>query len=112
LKTLHLQEISALPDIHILRNHQLGLVRARQVAREWAEEAQSKLDMECILTEGIERDTLDFKRTGVKGRLIVEAHQFCVEATLGVLLSSFRKTIEAEIEKNLDDLLGATQGRF
>jgi putative polyhydroxyalkanoate system protein len=103
--TLLIQEIETVPDLHIHRTHQLGLARARQVAQQWAEEAITKLDMECVLMPGDDGDTLEFKRIGVKGQLRVEADQFTLNATLGFLLGAFSKTIASEIERNLDDLL-------
>ena len=92
-------------DIHILRDHQLGLAKARKVALQWAEEAEKKFDMECTIIEGEASDTVEFTRSGVKGELIVEATHFTLDAKLGFLLGAFSKTIEGEIEKNLDALL-------
>ena len=63
--------------------------------------------MECTVIEGETTDTVEFTRPGVKGQLVVAADHFDLEATLGFLLGAFSKTIEAEIERNLDDLLGA-----
>ena len=94
-----------MPDIHIHREHALGLARARKVALQWAEDAEKKFDMECTIVEGKTSDTVEFTRSGVKGELLVEAHQFTLDAKLGFLLGAFSKTIEAEIEKNLDALL-------
>lgn len=94
-----------MPDIHIHREHTLGLERAREVALQWAEHAEEKFDMECTLLEGETSDTLEFKRSGVSGCLIVAPDHFELDAKLGFLLGAFSKTIEAEIEKNLDDLL-------
>jgi len=37
----------------------------------------------------------------------IAADHFELDATLGFLLGAFSKTIEAEIERNLDDLLAA-----
>lgn len=96
-----------MPDIHIHRDHALGLPKAREVAWSWAEEVEQKFDMECTVLEGDTSDTVEFTRSGVKGRLIVAADHFELEAKLGFLLGAFAKTIEAEIEKNLDGLLGA-----
>ena len=96
-----------MPDIRIHRDHSLGLAKARKVALKWAEEAESKFDMECTILQGDSSDTVEFTRTGVKGRLIVAADHFDLEAKLGFLLGAFSKTIEAEIVKNLDDLLAA-----
>ena len=92
-------------DIHIYREHDLGLAKARQIALQWAEDAEKKFEMECTILEGETSDTVEFMRSGVKGELIVEAHQFRLDATLGFLLGAFSKTITAEIEKNLDALL-------
>lgn len=94
-----------MPDIHIRREHQLGLAKARKVALQWAEEAESKFDMACTVIEGEYSDTVEFKRSGVSGRLIVAADHFDLDARLGFLLGAFSKTIEHEITKNLDALL-------
>lgn len=102
-----------MPDIRIHRDHQLGLAKARKVAQQWAEMAEQKFDMECSLLEGETSDTVQFKRSGVNGRLIVAADHFDLEAKLGFLLGAFAKTIETEIQKNLDELLakGATAAK-
>ena len=97
-------------DIRIHRDHQLGLAKARKVAWAWAEEVEAKFDMECTVIEGKTSDTVEFKRSGVNGRLIVAADHFDLEAKLGFLLGAFSKTIETEITKNLDKLLGAGAG--
>ena len=94
-----------MPDIHIQRDHTLGLAKARKVALKWAEDVEKKFDMECTILEGKDSDTVEFTRAGVKGELLVEATQFKLEARLGFLLGAFSKTIESEIERNLDALL-------
>jgi len=93
------------PDIRIHRDHQLGLAKARKIAWQWAEQAEKKFDMECSVLEGETSDTVQFTRSGVNGRLIVAADHFDLEAKLGFLLGAFARTIETEIQKNLDDLL-------
>jgi putative polyhydroxyalkanoate system protein len=92
-------------DIRIHREHQLGLAKARKVAWAWAEQVEQKFDMACTVIEGELSDTVEFKRTGVSGRLIVAPDHFDLDAKLGFLLGAFSKTIEHEIEKNLDTLL-------
>ena len=94
-----------MPDIRIHRDHKLGLAKARKVAWAWAEEVEEKFDMTCTVIEGKTTDTVEFTRTGVYGRLIVAADHFDLDAKLGFLLGAFSKTIESEIEKNLDELL-------
>lgn len=96
-----------MPDIHIHRDHSLGLIKARKVAWDWAEQAETKFDMECTVLEGETSDTVEFSRSGVSGTLVVAPDHFDLNAKLGFLLGAFSKTIEGEIRKNLDDLLGA-----
>lgn len=100
-----------MPDIRIRRAHRLGLPRAREVAWQWAEEVERKFDMACTVIEGETADTVEFARPGVRGTLRVEGTRFEIEAALGFLLGAFSQTIEAEIERNLDELLAAEKRR-
>ncbi|MFM9880884.1 MAG: polyhydroxyalkanoic acid system family protein [Burkholderiaceae bacterium] len=92
-------------DIHIERQHKLGLPKARKLAFQWAEQAEAQLDMACTYEEGQASDTVGFERSGVSGTLEVTASQFVLQAKLGFLLSAFKGKIEGEISKNLDALL-------
>ena len=92
-------------DIHIHREHRLGLAKARKTAWQWAESAEQKLGVECTVIEGKSSDVVEFKRTGVEGRVVVTADSFDLSARLGLLVGAFRSRIEAEIEANLDALL-------
>jgi putative polyhydroxyalkanoate system protein len=94
-----------MPDIRIHRDHKLGLAKARKVAWAWAEDVEKRFDMECTVLEGETSDTVEFKRAGVNGTLIVAADHFDLQAKLGFLVGAFSRTIEGEIEKNLDALL-------
>jgi putative polyhydroxyalkanoate system protein len=96
-----------MPDIRIHREHTLGLAKARKVAWQWAEQVEKSFGMECTVIEGKDRDTVEFTRAGVDGRLIVTADHFDLNAKLGFLLGAFSQTIESEIEKNLDALLAS-----
>src|SRR5881394_1238826 len=100
-----------MPDIHIHRKHKLGLTKAREVGWQWAEEVEKKFDMECTVIEGETSDTVEFERMGVKGQLLVAADHFDLDAKLGFLLGAFSKTIESEIERNLDELLAASKSK-
>lgn len=97
-------------DIHIHRDHSLGLAKARKIAWQWAEEVEAKFELDCTVIEGETSDTVEFKRSGVTGRLVVAADHFDLEAKLGFLLGAFAKTIEGEILKNLDALLAQGGG--
>ena len=98
-------------DLNLHRDHTLGLARARKVALKWAEDVEAKLDMECTIIEGDDEDVLEFKRSGVDGRMIVAATFFDLEARLGFLLKPFLGTIEAEVGKQLDEALAKEQAR-
>jgi putative polyhydroxyalkanoate system protein len=96
-----------MPDIRIHREHALGLAQARKIALQWAEEVEQRFGMECSILEGETSDTVEFKRSGVNGELIVAADHFDLHARLGFLLGAFSGTIEREILANLDKLLAA-----
>jgi putative polyhydroxyalkanoate system protein len=93
------------PDIHIIREHALGLPAARKLAFRWAETAEEKLGMECTYEEGKTSDLVSFTRSGANGELKVTKDSFVLEARLGFLLGAFKDRIESEIVKNLDQLL-------
>jgi putative polyhydroxyalkanoate system protein len=95
-----------LPDIHIRRDHALGLAQARKLAFQWAESAEAKFDMACTYEEGKTSDLLSFTRSGVNGELRVTQDSFELDARLGFLMGAFKDRIEQEIARNLDELLG------
>ncbi|QNK70701.1 polyhydroxyalkanoic acid system family protein [Variovorax sp. PAMC26660] len=99
-----------MPDIHIERNHTLGIAGAREVARQWVQQAEQEFGLECAYTEGKDRDTAQFTRAGIDGTVEVTASTFTLDATLGFLFSSFSDQIEQKITRNLDALLDAPQG--
>ena len=94
-------------DIHIERDHQLGMGGARKLAWRWAEQAENDFDMSCTYEEGKDCDEVQFTRSGVSGTLKVSAGKFELDARLGFLLGAFKDRIESEIVKNLDELLAA-----
>lgn len=94
-----------MPDIHIQRDHSLGLPEARKLAFRWAELAEEKFDMACSYEEGKTSDLVSFSRSGVNGELKVTGDMFELDARLGFLLGVFKDRIETEIVKNLDELL-------
>ena len=94
-----------MPEIHIKREHALGLPRARKLAFRWAEEAEERLGMECTYEEGKSSDVVTFTRVGVDGELTVTKDSIVLDARLGLLLGAFKDKIETEIVKNLDQLL-------
>jgi putative polyhydroxyalkanoate system protein len=55
---------------------------------------------------------LTFTRSGVNGTLQVTQNCFELDAKLGFLLGAFKDRIEAEIIKNLDELLSDQSSRL
>ena len=98
-------------NLHILREHTLGLPAARKIAVTWAEQVEADFGMECSYEEGKAADQVTFSRSGVNGTLHVTAGRFELDAKLGFLLGAFKGKIEAEIVKNLDDLLAPKAGK-
>ena len=92
-------------DIHIVREHALGLSKARKIAYKWAQQVEAEFGMTCTYTEGKTGDDVNFSRSGVKGSLLVTKVHFDLRAQLGFLVGAFKHTIEAEIVKHLDALL-------
>ena len=92
-------------NLHIRREHSLTLSAARKIARAWIAEVESEFGMKCTYEEGAKEDRVHFTRSGVNGELVVTPDHFDLDAKLGFLLGAFKGKIEAEIVKNLDDLL-------
>ena len=92
-------------DLHILREHQLGLPKARILALRWAEQAETEFGLQCTYAEGQQEDEVGFSRSGVAGTLVVSRDRFELNAKLGFLLGTFKDRIEREIVSNLDALL-------
>ena len=98
-------------DLHIRREHSLSLAAARKIARSWAEQVEAEFGMQCTYQQGTKEDQVAFTRSGVNGILHVTADHFDLDAKLGFLLGAFKGRIEAEIVKNLDDLLAPKAGK-
>lgn len=92
-------------DLHILREHALGLAQARKIAFKWAEHVEQEFGMNCTYEQGHGADEVCFTRSGVNGTLTVSKDRFELHAKLGFLVGAFKGRIESEIVKNLDDLL-------
>lgn len=92
-------------DLHIVREHSLGMGKARKIAFKWAEQVEAEFGMECVYAEGDTCDEVAFSRSGVTGTLDVSASHFELRAHLGFLVGAFKHTIEAEIVRQLDALL-------
>ena len=89
-------------DLHIVREHALGMASARQLALDWAEEMETDFRMRCTYQEGPLHDLVTFEGTGAKGTLQVSGTSFELDVKLGFMLGNFKDKIEAVIRKKLD----------
>ncbi len=96
-------------DLHIEREHALGLAQARKIAFNWAEQVESELGMQCTYEEGRSADRVSFSRSGVKGELQVTKDKFELDAKLGFLVGAFKDRIEAEITEMLNKMLASSE---
>jgi putative polyhydroxyalkanoate system protein len=87
--------------ISVERAHSLG----KDAAREKAEKLAKKLSEEYGLEPQWAGDTLNLKRSGVKGAVHVAADSIRVDVELGLMMSAMSGMIKAEIEKALDKAL-------
>ena len=94
-----------MPDIRILRTHQLGLAQARELALQWADQATDQFGMACTHQENSAAHEVSFRRSGMHGRLRVSGELFEMDASLGFLFGAFKERIEQEIARKLDALL-------
>ena len=92
-------------DLHILRPHQLGLPKARELALRWVEQAETGFGLQCTYEEGQQEDEVGFSRPGLDGTLVVSHDRFELNLKPGFLLGAFKDRIEREIVSNFDALL-------
>ena len=95
-----------MPELHIAREHTLGLAAARQAAQRWVQEAEGEWGMQCRRVSGRSQDEIHFQRNGVSGCLRVSGQKFELDVQLGFLLGPLTGQIERQIRQSLDELLG------
>lgn len=93
------------PNLHIERDHTLGLDRARQITDDWIASAEQDYRMTCDLQRLDDKDIVTFKRTGATGQLVSTPDKFELDAKLGFLFKSFLPKIKQQIEQNLDNAI-------
>ena len=89
-------------DIDIRHPHSLPPQQAREAVERLAETLASRFGMQYAWRG----DALDFKRSGVDGRVALEPGALHVTARLGFLLGAMRGTIEGEIRRVLEERFG------
>lgn len=87
--------------ITVERAHSLG----KEGARAKADKLASKLKEQYGVDSSWSGDTLNLKRSGVKGTVAVEDDSLRIDVDVGLLMSAMSGTLKAEIEKALDKAL-------
>lgn len=88
--------------IVIEREHRLG----RAAAREQAQYLAERLAQRYKVRYHWDADTLILQRRGAHGSVWVGETQVCVRLKLGLVLSPFKDSLQAEMEQALDQRLG------
>jgi putative polyhydroxyalkanoate system protein len=81
-------------DIRVERRHTIGKEAALAAAMRVAERMREKAQVQFR----VNGDTIEFDRSGAKGRIVVGPETVVVEATLGLLLKPMRGFIEQKID--------------
>ncbi|MEB0105591.1 polyhydroxyalkanoic acid system family protein [Pseudomonas sp. MH9.3] len=87
--------------ITVEREHSLGKEGARAKADTLAQKLQDKYGVASFWSG----DTLNLKRSGVKGTVRVDEDLLRIDVELGLLMSAMSGTLKTEIEKALDKAL-------
>ncbi|MBP1127334.1 MULTISPECIES: polyhydroxyalkanoic acid system family protein [Pseudomonas] len=87
--------------ITVEREHSLGKEGARAKADTLAQKLQDKYGVASVWSG----DTLNLKRSGVKGTVRVDEDLLRIDVELGLLMSAMSGTLKTEIEKALDKAL-------
>lgn len=88
-----------MPGIDIRHKHSMPLPKARKAVEDVAKKLAERFDVEYDW----DGDDLNFSRSGVDGKIALEAKQLRVTAQLGFLLSALKGPIETEIKRVLDE---------
>ncbi len=98
-------------DVNYQQSHNLGLEKARELAKQWVEGAAGKMGLSCDYQEGPEQDHITFERMGVKGTMKVTGTEFDLQVKLGMMMAAFKPMIEAEVSKSLGRIIDKASGR-
>ena len=100
-------KLRGMAEIHIHRVHGLSRDAALGLARDWQAQAEQDWGLRCTAQTREGQLLIAFERTGLQGKLRVDAEAFDLQLTLGFLLSAYRARIEAELQRRLDGWLDA-----
>jgi putative polyhydroxyalkanoate system protein len=89
-------------NIHIKRNHRLGIENARAEVEKLAQSLRADLQVDYAWTG----NTLEFTRLGASGTIDVGADYIDLEIDLQIPLSLMKIAIEQSINNRLDAAIG------
>ncbi|HEX4780089.1 MAG TPA: polyhydroxyalkanoic acid system family protein [Usitatibacter sp.] len=87
-------------DIHVEREHTLGLEGARAAAQRLAKDLGSRFGLQGEW----QGDVLRFQRPGVQGTLSVTDKHVRLEVALGLMFKAMKGSIESAIHREVDAL--------
>ncbi len=88
-------------DIRVERKHALGKQAAHAAALKVAERLKEKAQIEYRVSG----DTIEFERTGAKGRLVIGEDSVVAEISIGFMLRPMRGMIENKIDEYFERYL-------
>jgi putative polyhydroxyalkanoate system protein len=88
-------------NIHVRQQHN----KSEQEVRQIADQLARKLDSKYQLSSKWNGNTLEFKRSGLHGSLIIGASEVSISLKLGMMMSAFAGKIKNELAKSLKDTL-------
>ena len=86
-------------EIDIRRQHRLALKDAKAKVEHIAEHIAERFEVDYSWRG----NTLEFRRSGVDGRIAVTAREVRVSVRLGFLLFALKPSIEREIDRTIDE---------
>lgn len=98
-------------EVKFQQAHNLGMDKARALAKDWMADAARQMGLSCQHVEGAEADTITFERMGVTGLMTVTGSSFDLNVKLGMMMAAFKPMIEAEISKNLGRIIEKASGQ-
>jgi len=98
-------------EVKFQQAHNLGLEKARELAKQWASDSARQMGLSCKHVEGADQDTITFERMGVNGVMTVSGTSFDLNVKLGMMMAAFKPMIESEISKNLGRIIEKASGQ-
>jgi putative polyhydroxyalkanoate system protein len=88
-------------DIRVERKHGLGKQAAHAAALKVAERLKEKAQVDYRVSG----DTIEFERTGAKGRIVIGEDSVVAEISIGFMLRPMRGMIESKIDEYFERYL-------